>query len=450
MNEDIWITLSAYRRKALKTIAVFGALVCCVAFFVLQHFGQELSHQFLGDLAMSQARQLGESFGSDVEDPLRAAAKERTLIDLSTRMRDYFVAVRVIDHEGAVKSLTVLPSYVGIEDRFDACRDANLNVQRQGCEEAMPDGARILLVRVPFGASSGWFFEGIYRVSVEAVREVRSVYVAIIALVVVTLVVTIGLMYPVARFLQSNLLSTSKKFLAANLEMLKSMGCAIAKRDSDTGDHNYRVTMYAIKIAEKIGINQASMRGLIKGALLHDVGKIAIRDAILLKPGPLNAEEFAEMQKHVTHGLEIIASDAWLADARDIVGGHHEKVDGTGYPRGLRGEEIPLAARIFAVADVFDALMSRRPYKAPMTLDQGLSILAEGRGKHFDPNVLDAFFWVVEDMGQDVFQASGNMAEGFVEDMIRQYFEISPRFPVATQRSWRLPFFPNLRRTGTD
>jgi len=133
------------------------------------------------------------------------------------------------------------------------------------------------------------------------------------------------------------------------------------------------------------------MRSLIKGAFIHDVGKIAIRDSILLKPGRLDADEFAEMKTHVSHGGDIVRQTEWLADAAEVVKYHHEKFDGSGYLTGLGGEDIPVIARIFAIADVFDALTSARPYKQPLSLERSVEILLEGRGTHFDPKLLDAF-----------------------------------------------------------
>ncbi|WP_448192660.1 HD domain-containing phosphohydrolase [Azospirillum sp. sgz301742] len=138
--------------------------------------------------------------------------------------------------------------------------------------------------------------------------------------------------------------------------------------------------------------------GTTKGAFLHDVGKITIPDRILLKPGKLDAAEFAEMKTHVAHGLDILRASAWLADAPDVVGGHHEKFDGSGYPAGLAGEAIPAAARVFAIADVFDALTSRRSYKEPMPFAQAMAILHEGAGRHFEPAMLARFAAIAEDL----------------------------------------------------
>lgn len=133
------------------------------------------------------------------------------------------------------------------------------------------------------------------------------------------------------------------------------------------------------------------MRGLIKGSFIHDVGKIGVPDAVLLKPGPLNEEEYRVMQTHVGIGVDIVRRAAWLRDSVSVVAAHHEKFGGGGYPQGVRAHDIPLVARIFAIADVFDALTSKRPYKNPLGLEETMQILQKGRGVHFDPELLDAF-----------------------------------------------------------
>ena len=179
--------------------------------------------------------------------------------------------------------------------------------------------------------------------------------------------------------------------LESNLDLLRALGNAVAKRDSDTDAHNYRVTCYAIALAETLHLGEATIPDLIAGALLHDVGKIGIPDSILLKPGPLTAEEFGVMKNHVRLGVEIVADNPWLEGAALTIRHHHERFDGTGYPDGLRGAAIPLAARIFAVADVSDALTSKRPYKEPMAFSEALSVIERQSGKHFDPAVVTAF-----------------------------------------------------------
>lgn len=198
-------------------------------------------------------------------------------------------------------------------------------------------------------------------------------------------------------------------------EVIYCLARAAELRDNDTGNHVMRVGRYAGIIAEKLGMPSRYCSDIELAAQLHDVGKIAVPDAILLKPGKLEPEEYEVIQGHVKFGRQIIkpyaAHDAAamrghvesgpgiLSDgsslmrlAASIAQTHHEKFDGTGYPIGLAGEDIPLEGRITAVADVFDALSSERPYKKAMPREKCFHILEEGRGSHFDPRVLDGFF----------------------------------------------------------
>lgn len=242
------------------------------------------------------------------------------------------------------------------------------------------------------------YAEGLFRVSEEAMAQVRRAALQTALYVSLIVLVTALLLYPVILTLMRRLAHYSESLLTANLEVLEVLGSAIAKRDSDTDAHNYRVTLYSLRLAEATGLNAERVRALIKGAFLHDVGKIGVRDNILHKPARLDVEEFRIMQTHVDHGLDIVQRSRWLADAEDVVGSHHEKFDGSGYPKQLAGETIPLEARIFAIADVFDALTSRRPYKEPLSYDETMKILESGRGQHFDPALLDHFAAIAREL----------------------------------------------------
>jgi HD-GYP domain-containing protein (c-di-GMP phosphodiesterase class II) len=255
-------------------------------------------------------------------------------------------------------------------------------------------GRRLLLSAVPIVDRQGTvkgYARGIFAVSAETTAEARRAVLASVLLVVGIVTGVTAILYPVILRLARRLADYSTGLLAANLETLAVLGSAVAKRDADTDAHNYRVSLYALRLGETVGLNDAELRGLIKGAFVHDVGKIGIPDAVLLKPGGLDAEEYGVMQSHVHQGVDIVSRAAWLRDGLPVVASHHEKFDGGGYPQGLRGLAIPVAARIFAIVDVFDALTSERPYKKPLGLDEALKILEEGRGSHFDPDLLDAF-----------------------------------------------------------
>jgi HD-GYP domain-containing protein (c-di-GMP phosphodiesterase class II) len=191
------------------------------------------------------------------------------------------------------------------------------------------------------------------------------------------------------------------------------------RKDNETSLHITRMSRYSHAIARRLAesdrrVTPTMLREILWFAPLHDIGKIGIRDAVLLKPGKLDPEERRIIEEHVPIGVEVLQTMdrdldriirlSLLPTALDIISGHHEKFDGTGYPAGLAGEDIPLAGRITAVADVFDALTSRRPYKEAMSVDKALEIMREGRGTHFDPKVFDAFLDALEEI-REVYEA---------------------------------------------
>ncbi|KAF0109572.1 MAG: putative PAS/PAC sensor protein [Chloroflexi bacterium] len=174
---------------------------------------------------------------------------------------------------------------------------------------------------------------------------------------------------------------------------------AMDLRDKETEGHTQRVTALTIQLARAMGMSEAEIVHVRRGALLHDMGKLGIPDAILLKPGKLTDEEWVIMRKHPQFAYDMLSSVAYLRPALDIPYGHHEKWDGSGYPRGLKGEEIPLAARLFAVVDVWDALRSDRPYREAWPEDKVIEHIKAGSGSHFDPKVVEIFLKTIEQIG---------------------------------------------------
>jgi putative nucleotidyltransferase with HDIG domain len=177
----------------------------------------------------------------------------------------------------------------------------------------------------------------------------------------------------------------------ANEETLLGLVSALDLREHNTGLHSQRVREYTQLIANRLGVDEKTKREIGFGALLHDVGKIAVPDQILLKPGKLTDQEWVEMRKHPEAGYRIVKRIGFLKNAAEIVYAHHEQYDGNGYPRGLKGESIPLGARMFMVADVFDALTSERPYRSPMTYEEAAAEIKGQSGSHFDPAVVATF-----------------------------------------------------------
>ena len=166
---------------------------------------------------------------------------------------------------------------------------------------------------------------------------------------------------------------------------------ALDLRDRETEGHTQRVTEMALHLAEKTGMSDMEKLDLRRGALLHDIGKMGIPDSILLKPGELTEAEWKIMRQHPTYAYHMLAPISYLRQALDVPYCHHEKWDGSGYPRGLKGEQIPLAARIFTVVDVYDALTSDRPYRAAWPPEKAYRYIQEHSGKHFDPQVVKIF-----------------------------------------------------------
>jgi ribonuclease P protein subunit RPR2 len=177
---------------------------------------------------------------------------------------------------------------------------------------------------------------------------------------------------------------------------VRALSNAVEARDAYTGKHAERVAAYGLEIARAGGLTLADDPQTEFGFLLHDIGKVAIPDAILFKPEPLSQHERALMERHPVIGFEILAEIDFLGDAKVVVRHHHERWDGQGYPDGLAGEDIPLAARVFAVADTLDALTTTRPYRAGMELGRAREIIARESGTQFDPQVV-AHFAAIQD-----------------------------------------------------
>ena len=294
----------------------------------------------------------------------------------------------------------------------------------------LPDGRWVLRVFVPLRISdtpqSGitGYFEGV-RVVPEWQRQQMLDSALSAALMVGFASLLCGAaIYPVVVRLSADNERKAREVLDSHISMMEALGRAIAKRDSDTGTHNYRVAWIAARVAGKLGFRGTTMQSLIIGSFLHDVGKIGIPDAILLKPGKLDDAEFAIMKTHVSLGEEIVTGIGWLDGASEVVSGHHERWDGSGYPRRLKADEIPLAARIFAVVDVFDALCSKRPYKEPMGFDAVMAILEKDTGSHFDPRVMAVFRPMARDIFDQLAGCSEVFASQLLEDEVRHHFGI--------------------------
>ena len=191
-----------------------------------------------------------------------------------------------------------------------------------------------------------------------------------------------------------------ERIKAASLDTIYRLSMASEYKDEDTGAHIKRMSRYCAAVARRMGLDESTIETILYAAPMHDLGKIGIPDLILVKPTKLVPVEWEIMKQHTVIGAKILkGSDAeFIRLGETIAQYHHEKWDGSGYPGGLKGIEIPIVGRIAAIADVFDALTCKRPYKEPFSVEKSLAIIREGRGSHFDPDVVDAFFAIQDEI----------------------------------------------------
>ena len=378
-------------------------------------------------LASAEAGSFAEEYLSDSAAFSKPAAEmQAALLD---HFKDHFPIVEIYDASRRKAFEYITPGQEHVEDAL-RLRDHEFPEGSEPHYERRDVGKNVyLLVVLPLqknGQIYG-YFEGVYDVPEEAIADIRENVARTVLMVLIAVVVTGGVLYPLLIRLNRNLLEASRGVLRGNLELLEVLGGAIAQRDSDTNTHNYRVTWYALALAQAAGLSAEEIRPLIAGAFLHDVGKIGISDNILRKRGTLTEEEIAIMQQHVSIGINILAKAEWLSDARNIVEYHHEKWDGSGYPKGLRETEIPVPARLFAIADVFDALTSQRSYKEPLSLEAAVDVLRKDSALHFDPRFVDVFIGIAGKVYEEVFRRSDEELEEMLIAAIETIYGVRKR-----------------------
>jgi HD-GYP domain-containing protein (c-di-GMP phosphodiesterase class II) len=192
-----------------------------------------------------------------------------------------------------------------------------------------------------------------------------------------------------------NLQWSNTELTLAYEKTIEGWSRALDLRDKETEDHTRRVTELTVRLARRMGIPEPELIHIHRGAILHDIGKVSISDSILLKPGPLSDEEWQLMRRHPLIAMELLSPIAYLAPALAIPRSHHERWEGGGYPDGVSGEQIPLAARIFALVDVYDALISDRPYRRAWSQGETLKFIGSQAGKQFDPNIVPGFIEMI-------------------------------------------------------
>lgn len=428
--------LKRYVRKVLLVrLLIAGGVISLIVAGISYHlekerFTRSLAESVVNNAALISASRSGlqELTAEQRTDRLKQTL-EQIISDLGAErlQRDHFVLMRFFDQDKKLRATTregVASPYHHLLERlpplppaFPPPGDYWFNVEKVADRTVI----HVVTYLSRFEGMEHSWFEGVYALSDSSIAAMRArmIRAALIAFSIVLM--TLALIYPLVMSLTNRLSQLSNSLMEANMETLQVLGSAIAKRDSDTNAHNYRVTIISVRLAEAIGLDKRDIRALIKGAFLHDVGKIGIRDEVLLKPGKLDEEEYRVMKTHVDHGVEIVARSSWLADAMQVVIGHHEQVAGSGYPKALSGEDIPIVARIFAIVDVYDALTARRPYKEPFSFERTMEILEQDSGTHFDADLVAAFKTIAEDIYTNV----STMEEGLeaeLDKLLRTYF----------------------------
>jgi len=418
--------MNYFNRRAAQRIALVSIILAALAAPVAWYIATESAEHEIVLLAMEESRRFLRD--SDTIELAGPDAKDKAEKAATTLSGGLFDIAEIYDWKGDKLAESMTDRGEAVEDRLPKHGRPAYTISSY--ESLHLDKAQwALRVFVPLRTSDAGqitgYFEGV-RIVPEWQREDIQFSAIKIALITGLAALLCGLaIYPIVVTLSAENARKTLEVLDSHISMMEALGRAIAKRDSDTGAHNYRVAWIAARIGEELGLSGATMQALIAGSFLHDVGKIGIPDAILLKPGRLDDAEMATMRTHVAQGEEIVTGMGWLDGAHEVVAGHHEKWDGSGYPRQLAGEAIPLSARIFAVADVFDALSSKRPYKDPMPFEQVLEILGKDAGSHFDPEIIKVFMRIAHDIRQKLQDSSEHTARALLEGCIRKHFATS-------------------------
>lgn len=419
--------MNPFQKRAAIRIAAVSVLLASLASPISWFVAREEAEKSIVALAIEESgRLLHHHDALDLSGPkaaLNAAAAAHTISG------GLFDIAEIYDSHGRKLAEAVTRDGEAVETSLPKHGIPSYTVASY--ESMKLPGARwILRVFVPLhfsetdksGPVTG-YFEGVRVVPAWQQEQILSTALTAALMVCLASLLCGAALYPVVVHLSADNERKAREVLDSHISMMEALGRAIAKRDSDTGAHNYRVAWIAACIAERLGLGGSDMQALIAGSFLHDVGKIGISDTILLKPGKLDDAEFAIMRTHVDQGEEIVTGMGWLDGAQSVVAAHHEKWNGSGYPRGLAAQSIPLAARIFAVADVFDALCSKRPYKEPLGFEAAMAILERDTGSHFDPAVMAVF----QPMAQEIYARLANSSEAdarrLLEERIRQHFE---------------------------
>ncbi|MDR4521237.1 MAG: HD domain-containing protein [Nitrosomonas sp.] len=367
-NIDSRAALSTARlthRKILVRLFLGWLFLCIVIGGAILWSEVHRFQRFAHQLALHESAILSDKFTYDLTH--LDTASQQHLTNLAQQLvRQNFLIVELYDLDQQLRVEAVRAGAKATENWIGQHRHRFPQRGEFTHEFHFKDGKLFIVVLVPIKdsgitpAGTMGYFEGIYQVDEETLETIKSDLIRTLLFVSISITFTTLLMYPVIMTLNRGLIRLANDLLMGNLELMNVLGCAIAERDSDTNTHNYRVTYYALRLGEAIGLPRNEIRNLIMGAFLHDVGKIGIRDPIY-QARETDATGICNHEN--TRAARGGHSGTIQLDQRRTgwVEFHHEKYDGSGYPKGVEGDAIPLSARIFAIADVFDALTSERP-----------------------------------------------------------------------------------------
>ncbi|CAA7612626.1 Metal dependent phosphohydrolase [Magnetospirillum sp. LM-5] len=419
--------MNPFQKRTAIRIAAVSIVLASVASPIAWFVEREGAEESIVKLAIEESDQLmhfHDAIGLSGEEGI-----ERAMQAAKTISGGLFDIAEIYDKSGTKLAEAITAEGETVESALPS--HGRPNYSSASYENIRVADRWVLRVFVPLRTDSAdttgpilGYFEGVRVVPEWQRQQILDSSLAVALMVSLASLLCGAALYPVVVHLSSDNERKAREVLDSHISMMEALGRAIAKRDSDTGAHNYRVAWIAARIAERLGMTGSAMQALIAGSFLHDVGKIGIPDAILLKPGRLDDGEMTIMRTHVALGEEIVTGMGWLDGAHAVVAAHHEKWDGSGYPRRIKGEEIPLAARIFAVADVFDALCSKRPYKAPMKFDEVMAILERDTGSHFDHTVMAEFRVIAAAIFDQLADCDEAEARRLLEERVRRHFEM--------------------------
>ncbi len=420
--------MNLFNKRAALRIAAVSVVLACISAPIAWYMATESAEDEVVALAMEESNRFLRHF--DAVDMTGPAAAEHAREAAETIAGGIFDIAEIYDQTGKKMAEAVTEAGEHVESQLP--KHGRPSYTKASYESLqLPDKQWVLRVFIPLRGHDAQetspitgYFEGVRIVPAWQQREIQSAAFNVALLTCLAALLCGATIYPIVVRLSADNERKAREVLDSHISMMEALGRAIAKRDSDTGAHNYRVAWIAARIGEEVGLSGSTMQALIAGSFLHDVGKIGIPDAILLKPGRLDDAEMETMRTHVALGEEIVCGMGWLDGAHEVVSAHHEKWDGNGYPRQLAREAIPLSARIFAVADVFDALSSKRPYKEPMPFEQVMAILEKDAGRHFDPNIIKVFEKIASEIREQLQDSTEATARILLEARIRKHFEM--------------------------